>query len=52
MDVFSKSDPLCVLFTTPFGKNEWKEVTNPSNIIVYNITHAISLLYNVTSYQY
>ncbi|KAK2183199.1 hypothetical protein NP493_320g01053 [Ridgeia piscesae] len=23
MDIFSKSDPMCVLQTMPYGKNEW-----------------------------
>merc|ERR1712001_702659 len=26
MDVFSKSDPMCVVYTQPFGSNSWQEV--------------------------
>ena len=41
MDVFSKSDPMCVLQTMPYGHTQWKEVRIVYCLNSNNITYFI-----------
>ncbi len=33
MDVFSKSDPMCVVYIKPFGSSRWQEVQRTEHIM-------------------
>ena len=33
MDVFSKSDPMCVVYMKPFGSSKWQEIRRTEHIM-------------------
>jgi len=55
MDVFSKSDPMCVIYIQPFGTNSWQEVLRTEciqNTLNPQFTRKVQISYCFEQQQY